>query len=166
MSDTKKNIAATTEKIERESKLKKEISNCKQSIEKTYNEMGKAIFEHDGKITDIKDLIKEKIEYIKELNKKIEESNIELLRSKKKKICPNCLAEIDLYAAFCPECGKEQEKVEVEPEVEVLPKGKVKCIKCNQIIDDNIAFCPECGEEQKKTEISVDEEKKVEEGKE
>ena len=72
---------------------------------------------------------------------------VQILTLNNKKLCPNCSAEIALDAMFCPECGKEQEKVEPKPEI--LPKGKKRCTGCKEIIDDKVSFCPLCGAEQK-----------------
>lgn len=154
VSDTKKSFVATTEKIEKESKLKREISSNKQSIEKTYSEIGEKVYNSKGNLQEISEFIEEKTNYIDSLLKENEEKNKEILKLNNKKICPNCSTEISLDMGFCPGCGKEQEKPVAEPEVEVIPEGKVKCTGCNEVIDANIAFCPNCGAEQKKTEVA------------
>ncbi|MBR3152949.1 MAG: zinc ribbon domain-containing protein [Clostridia bacterium] len=160
MSDTKNNIVATTGKIEKESKLKREISANKQTIEKTYTEIGKKVYETKGNNSEITDFISEKIEFIDSLLKKNEENNVEILKLNNKKICSNCSAEIAADVSFCPTCGKEQVK---EPEVEVLPTGKVRCSGCNEIIEVTDTFCPLCGAEQKKEETTVEVKEEVKE---
>ncbi|MBR3133298.1 MAG: zinc ribbon domain-containing protein [Clostridia bacterium] len=163
MNDTKKNIVATTEKIEKESKLKRDTSNNKQLIEKSYNEIGQKVYEAKGNTAEISDFINAKIEYIDSLLKKNEENRIEILKLNNKRICSNCSSEMAADAAFCPACGKEQEKTEKEPEVEVLPAGKVKCSGCNEVIEVTDTFCPLCGAEQKKEETAVEVNEEVKE---
>lgn len=61
-------------------------------------------------------------------------------------------AEVSIDTSFCPQCGAEQEKIEVEA---FIPKGKRKCSGCSEIIADENVFCPNCGakkEEQSGTE--------------
>ena len=96
---------------------------------------------------EISDFIKEKCDSIENIIKENEDMKKEILTLNNKKLCPNCSAEIALDAMFCPECGKEQEKVEPKPEI--LPKGKKRCTGCKEIIDDKVSFCPLCGAEQK-----------------
>ncbi len=149
VSETKNSLAATTEKIERENKLKKDISINKSNIEKEYSEIGRKVYESRYNLNDISDYIEEKGNYIDSLFKENEDKKKEILILNNKKICPNCSAEINIEVTFCPECGKEQEKVEIK---EILPKGKRRCTGCNEIIDDTNTFCPLCGAEQKKIE--------------
>ena len=153
VNETKNSIAATTEKLEKESRLKKEISTNKTKIEKEYSEMGKKVYESRFNLNEISEYIEEKGNYIDSLFKENEDKKKEILVLNNKKICPNCSAEINMDVMFCPECGKEQEKVEVK---EVLPKGKRRCTGCNEIIDETNTFCPLCGAEQKDIENVVE----------
>lgn len=147
-------------KSQRESKCKKAINENKNKIEGIYSEIGKKVYE-EKKISEIlMDFVNEKIEEIDAMFKQNEELKREILILNNKKICPNCDAEIDINTMFCPQCGKEQEKNEVE---QFVPKGKRKCSGCSEIIDDENEFCPKCGTkketviEEKATEEVVEE---------
>ncbi len=155
MNETKNSFVATTGKIERENKLKKDISNNEVTIQNTYNEIGKKVYESVDNINDINEYLHEKKNYIDSLIASNADMKKEILVLNNKKICSNCSAEIDLEATFCPQCGKEQEKIEQKPEF--LPKGKKRCAGCNEIIDEKVSFCPLCGAQQKIEEEKVEE---------
>lgn len=50
--------------------------------------------------------------------------------------CQYCSAEIPDIAAFCPECGKQQEKSKTE---------HTFCPNCGSRLESESIFCPECG---------------------
>ena len=132
----------TTNKLQKESKMKKTITENKAKIETAYSEMGKKIFEAKGINDEVKSFAEEKVKAIEEMLKENEECEREILKLNNKKMCPKCNKEVELNATFCPHCGAEQEKVEVEV---FVPNGKRKCSGCGQVIDDKQAFCPNCG---------------------
>lgn len=154
-----------TNKIQKETKYKKTISDNKANVEKMYSEMGRKVYETRTIDEGLVAYIGEKVEAIDKLLKENEELQVEILKLNNKKICPNCKAEVDINTMFCPQCGKEQEKVEVEP---FVPTGKRKCSGCGQVIDDKNVFCPNCGakkevvEEPKTADVKTDEAKEVE----
>ena len=121
----------TTNKLQKESKMKKTITENKAKIETAYSEMGKKIFEAKGINDEVKSLAEEKVKAIEEMLKENEECEREILKLNNKKMCPKCNKEVELNATFCPHCGAEQEKG--------------KCSGCGQVIDDKQAFCPNCG---------------------
>lgn len=146
-------------KSQRESKCKKTINENKAKIDAAYLEIGKKVFE-EKKINDtLMSFINEKIEEIDQMLKSNEELKKEILILNNKKLCPNCGAEVEINATFCPQCGKEQEKIEVE---QFIPKGKRKCSGCSEIIDDKNEFCPNCGA---KKEVVVEEKEEKKEDK-
>ena len=70
-----------------------------------------------------------------------------------KRKCSNCGAEISNNVAYCPSCGREQEKIEPKTEEvkeEAIPEGKIKCSGCGEIIEDSYTFCPLCGAKNEK----------------
>lgn len=141
-------------KSQRISALKKNISENKSKVSKTFSEIGERVYEKRTMDEELMTFISGKIEEIDNAKKENEELEKELLGLNNKKKCPGCGAEVDLDATFCPACGREQEKVEVEP---FIPNGKRKCSGCGEIIDDSNIFCPKCGtkkEEQETVEIS------------
>lgn len=148
VSETTNSINEKTNKMAKESKLKKTLSENDAKVEKMYGELGKSVLAKRNNKDDVMKAIEdcvEKIEEIKEENEKIRD---ELLLLNNKKKCTNCSAEIDAQAAFCPECGKEQIKVEPkkeETEEEKIPEGKMKCAGCGEIIETKYTFCPLCG---------------------
>lgn len=149
-------------KSQKESKCKKTINENKNKIEQTYSEIGKKVYEEKTINEDLMTFINEKIELIDGMLQQNEELKKEILILNNKKVCPNCGAEVDITTTFCPQCGKEQEKIEVE---QFIPKGKRKCSGCGEIIDDKNEFCPQCGTKKEVIEEQI-EEKKIEEAKE
>lgn len=129
-------------KSQRESKCKKSISENKNKIEKAYSDIGKKAYEKRTMDEEVMSFISGKIEEIDALLKENEGLQREILILNNKKKCPNCGAEVDINTTFCPQCGKEQEKIEVEP---FIPNGKRKCSGCGEVIDDKNEFCPKCG---------------------
>lgn len=142
-------------KSQRISALKKSISENNSKVARTFSEIGRKVYEKRTMDEEIMTFISEKIEEIDSAKKKNEELEKELLGLNNKKKCPECGNEVDLDATFCPVCGKEQEKVEIEP---FIPNGKRKCSGCGEVIDDSNVFCPKCGA--KKEEVENVEENK------
>ena len=151
----------TTNKIQQESKMKKTINENKQKIETSYSEIGKKIYESKGINEEVMSFVDEKVKVIDDMLKENETCEKEILKLNNKKICPKCGKEVEINATFCPHCGSEQEKVEVDA---FVPKGKRKCEGCGKIIEEEAAFCPNCGAKKEVKEAeAVVEESKVEE---
>ena len=140
-------------KSQRISALKKSISENNFKISRTFSEIGRNVYEKRTMDEELMTFISGKIEEIDSAKKKNEELEKEFLGLNNKKKCPECGTEVDLDATFCPVCGKEQEKVEIEP---FIPNGKRKCSRCGEIIDDSNMFCPKCGAKKEEVEEPVE----------
>lgn len=153
VSETTSSLQETTNKIQKESKCKKTISENNNKIEQLYVEMGKKVYELRTIDENLMTFIEEKTTAIDAMVKENDELKKEILKLNNKKICPNCNAEVDINTTFCPQCGKEQEKVDVEP---FIPNGKRKCSGCGEIIDVKNVFCPKCGAKKEEVSKEVD----------
>lgn len=154
VSETTTSLQETTSKIQRESKCKKTISENNSKIEELYNEIGKKVYENRQIDEGLMIWVEDRTQRIDSMLNENEELKKEILKLNNKKVCPNCRAEIDISTTFCPQCGKEQEKVEVEP---FIPNGKRKCSGCNEIIDDKNVFCPNCGAKKEDADNKIEE---------
>lgn len=153
-------LQESVNKTQRESKCKKTISENKGKIEKNYSEIGMKVYEKRNFDEELITFINEKVEEIDKLNKENEDLRKEILTLNNKKVCPKCGKEVDINTTFCPTCGAEQEKIEVEA---FIPKGKRKCSGCGEIIDDKNEFCPKCGVKKETVAEAPKTEEKVQE---
>ena len=135
-------LQESVNKSQRESKCKKTIVENNNKIEKTKTEIGAKVYEKRNFDEELITFINSKVEEIDKMYKENEELKREILILNNKKVCPKCGTEVDINTTFCPSCGAEQEKIEVEA---FVPKGKRKCSGCGEIIDDKNVFCPKCG---------------------
>lgn len=63
---------------------------------------------------------------------------------KQSKLCSNCNNNIDLNSRFCPHCGYDTVKIEVE----TVSKGNTtKCNNCSFEFSVTSKFCPDCGKQ-------------------
>ncbi len=112
-SQTYKYTADKTSKIAKETKIKMAMNEKKSKIEDIYLEIGKRLYEHHIKDTevdmDIEAILNEYCVQIDELCDRIEEERKELLALKDKRQCSKCFSEIDLECKYCPNCGNKQE---------------------------------------------------------
>lgn len=171
VSATTNSVTEKTNKMAKESKLKKTMMENNTKITVMYSDLGKAVLEKKDNSEEVMKLVEETAKAIEDINKENEEIKVELLLLNDKRKCTNCGAEIDSKAAFCPECGKEQEKIEPKEEEkeEVIPEGKIKCSGCGEIIEDKYTFCPLCGAKNEKTAVEgevIEETKNEENGEE
>lgn len=143
-------------KSQRISALKKNISENNSKVSNNISAIGEEVYNKRTMDEELMTFISGKIDEIDNLKKENEVLNKELLGLNNKKKCLGCGAEVDIDITFCPSCGKEQEKVEIEP---FIPNGKRKCASCGEIIDDSNVFCPKCGA---KKEENVEEVEEVE----
>lgn len=106
--------------ISEELKLKGKISDLKDKISKAYKEIGEIVYNEikDGKDVS-KDEVTTKCEEISRYKDEISKLETEILAIRKVKKCDSCGEELELDAAFCSKCGKEQPKIE---KVEVKEK--------------------------------------------
>jgi len=153
VSATTNSVTEKTNKMAKESKLKKTISENESKITVLYSDLGKAVLDKKEDSSEVMKVINEYSENIESIRKENENIKTELLLLNDKRKCSNCGAEIDSKSAFCPVCGKEQEKMEEpveEAKEEVIPEGKIKCSGCGEIIEDKYTFCPLCGAKNEK----------------
>ena len=115
---TYKYTAEKTSKIAKETKLKMKINEYKGNIKDIYIEIGENVYEkfEKNEELDVNDL-HAKCEMIKDFSDKITECKDEILIIKEKRQCKNCYEEIDISANYCPNCGAEQEKIEINEEI-------------------------------------------------
>ena len=117
-SKTYKYTAEKTSKIAKETKLKIKINDYKREIENIYREIGENVYENFVEDKELEEeALKEKCQEIDGLSEKIVECKNEILNLKEKRQCKNCYDEIELDANYCPNCGFEQEKIEIKVEV-------------------------------------------------
>ena len=114
--ETYKSTTDKTNKLAREMRLKSYVNENKNKIQRIYAEIGKKVYEKhvEGNISEIEEFIKPELEQISETARKIENMNNEIRAINNLKLCEKCASEIDLNAKFCPRCGAEQGKDEIE----------------------------------------------------
>ena len=100
-----------------------------EKIENLYTEIGKSVY---NEVKDGKDVSKEEIaakcEEISNAKDDILKIEDNILALKKVKKCVDCGEELELDAAFCSKCGKEQpkiEKVEIKEEPQEVKEAEV-----------------------------------------
>lgn len=114
-SKTYKYTAEKTTKIAKETKLKMKISDHKKEIETIYREIGETVYEKfivDEEID--KQELMQKCEEIDLLAEKIVNCKNEILKLRERRQCKNCYEEIEITANYCPNCGFEQETVQIK----------------------------------------------------
>lgn len=123
-SKTYKFTAEKTSKFAKETKIKMQINEHKGDIKDLYIEIGEAVYQKFVKDEelDMNDL-QAKCEEIQNLSDKIVECKDEILKLKEKRQCKNCYEEIEISANYCPNCGCEQEKIQVE-DIQEEEEGK------------------------------------------
>lgn len=136
-SETYRNTAKKTNKLTREMKLKSQINDDKNKIEKIYAEIGKKVYEKHIKEEniDIKSELAEECSKIDAYAKEIEDMNTEMRALKDLRLCTKCGAEIALKAKFCPSCGAQQE--EIKP-VETVNNTEVP-VEAKEVVDEQSA---------------------------
>lgn len=114
--ETYKYTTEKTSKIAKEARLKMKIAQNKSDIEDIYEEIGKAIYEEHirEEKTNIKEQIEQYLMHIDILADEIEDIKTELLNLKDKKKCTVCAKEMDIEDKFCPQCGKEQPRIQIQ----------------------------------------------------
>ncbi|MCI8397315.1 MAG: zinc ribbon domain-containing protein [Clostridia bacterium] len=114
-SKTYKYTAEKTTKIAKETKLKMKISDYKKEIETIYREIGETVYEKfvEDKEIDKTELM-QKCEEIDLLTEKIVNCKNEILKLRERRQCKNCYEEIEITANYCPNCGFEQETIQIK----------------------------------------------------
>jgi len=113
---TYKSASQKTGELAKEAKLKMKMNENKAKIKDLYEEIGKIIYQKHihGEEVRIKEDLNTYCSQIDEISKEQEKLQEELLTLKNKRICENCYTEIELNVKYCPHCGFEQAREEVE----------------------------------------------------
>ncbi len=106
-SDIGKKTTETADKIAKETKLKRKISDNKEKIVKQYGLMGKKAYE--AYKNGAQPALEEDYTQIDTWFNENEEARLEILKLNQKKVCSNCATEIMNNVSFCPKCGQKQE---------------------------------------------------------
>ena len=118
-SEAYKMTADKTGKIAKETKMKFKIGELKSQINDIYEEIGKKVYEKHVKKEEIsmkKDL-EEQCTKIDVMSDEIEMLLKQCLELKDKKQCSKCFKEIEKDAKFCPNCGANQEEIEMKEDL-------------------------------------------------
>lgn len=141
--DTYNVVVDKSGKMIEDTKSKIAISEKENQIEDIYMEIGKTVYDMYQQGEDVGEKFKTEVEKIDALKKEIAEINIKILASKGLKTCNECGKIISADSQFCPNCGKEQIKVEI---VEEKSEEKQKvCSNCQTICEEDAKFCTACG---------------------
>lgn len=125
--------------ISEELKLKGKISDLNDKIEKLYLEIGKTVYNEvkDGRDVE-REEISAKCDEITQMQDEISKLQSDILALKNVKKCVNCGEEVELNAAFCSKCGKEQPKREsVEIKEEPAEVKETEVIEVNDVENNN-----------------------------
>lgn len=98
-----KNVAQKSSDMVETTKLNMSISQEKEKINKTFTEIGAAVYEQYKMGNDLG--MGEKCMQIAEYEAKIEEYQKKILEIKSAVKCPNCGAEASAETVFCAQCG-------------------------------------------------------------
>lgn len=123
-------------------KVNMSINSEEEKIQKLFKQIGELIFEDFKNNTDTGENVVDLCKQIVTHEQAIKELKEKLMVIKNIKPCPNCGAEVEAAAPFCPKCGAKQE----EPEVTVAEEDdRQKCPSCNAEYDEGTVFCSNCG---------------------
>lgn len=149
--DTYNTVADKSGKFIADTKLKLAISDKESDILKTYEEMGKSIYDSYKKGEDVGKAFAKECKKIDKAIKEIDEMNKKILYNKGLRTCANCGETIELESAFCANCGEKQKPVKIKEESkeekeakEEKPTAKV-CPQCGLICAPGSKFCTKCG---------------------
>lgn len=106
------------------SKLKIHASELKGDIQKSYEALGKLVYEANKNGTDASDATTQAVSAIDELYEQLSAIEAQLLKLSNKVICPSCGEKSENTSMFCPKCGT---KLEHEAEVPVEEAGGCGC---------------------------------------
>lgn len=99
------------------SKLKFHAAELKGDIQKSYEALGKLIYEANKNGTDATEATAQAVAAIDELYEQMAAIEAQLLKLNNKIVCSNCGEKSENSASFCPKCGaKLEHEVPVEQE--------------------------------------------------
>ena len=149
--DTYNTVADKSGKFIADTKLKLAIADKESDIVKTYEEMGKSIYDSYKAGEEVGKVFTKECKKIDKAIKEIDEMNKKILYNKGLRTCANCGETIELESTFCANCGTKQKPVKIkeEPKEEKGPKeekpsAKV-CPQCGLICAPGSKFCTKCG---------------------
>lgn len=127
-------------------KLNASINQEEDKIQKTYNQIGKMVFENYEQTGEASDLVKEACEQIAAYKANIKVLKEKIAEAKGIKSCINCGAEMDRSQLFCSKCGTKNELPPPAAEApETEQPATPTCPSCNSAIAPGSAFCTNCG---------------------
>lgn len=112
------------------------ISEEEKKIKNVYEQLGRKYVELKGESPE-----EDFKEYIGALNTsfdKIKEYQKNLIELKGVTNCPNCGAEVQIGAMFCPVCGTKMDLQQADASVK-------RCGDCGAVIPEGSKFCTTCG---------------------
>ncbi len=149
--DTYNTVADKSGKLINDAKLKISISEIESDIQKTYEDMGKTVYELYKSGDDVGKGFTKECKKIDKMKKDIEEKNKTILYNKGLRSCEECGEIISTEAAFCANCGKKQKPVKikeekkVEKEEETVKLVEKVCPQCGLVCAPGSKFCTKCG---------------------
>lgn len=151
-SETYKTVADKSSKLIEEGKLRSEVSDKQEELEKEYKFIGESIYNMycDGK--DVDNTFAKNYKKIEKLKSDIEDLKTKILYNKDLRKCPNCGGTIKLDSEYCQNCGQKQKKLKIKldkNEKDDSDKKEEKqpkvCPQCGNLCDPDAKFCPKCG---------------------
>lgn len=136
-------IAAKGRELMKNAKAASETSSLnniikaeKIKIDTNFKMMGKLYFDKYGDSPD--EEFSGAINSIKASMEKIDETNNEIEKIRRRNCCPNCGNRFKSDAIFCSKCGTKVREEEKEPVV-------IICQNCGHKLEEDALFCDSCG---------------------
>ncbi len=92
------------------SKLKIHAAEMKSDIQKSYEALGKLIYEAKKNGTDASEATAQAVAAIDELYEQLAAIDAQLLKLSNKVVCPQCGEKSENTSMFCPKCGTKLEQ--------------------------------------------------------
>lgn len=108
-------------------KLKVNAQELKGEIKKSYEALGKLVYEAKADGSDVSTQIDEAVETITSLKEKAADIEAQLMKLAKKTTCKNCGEVNPIEASFCAKCGTRIEKPVETAEAEVCSECGCGC---------------------------------------
>lgn len=105
VTDTAQTAVKKSGEIIESTKIKYNIFDLKNDIDKIYREIGEEIYNKFENEADVFDSVTQKCELIKEKNKMIAQLEKEIAELKNFVKCENCYSDCERTMKYCPKCG-------------------------------------------------------------
>ncbi len=130
-----KDVAEKAKKMAEVASLNSQVSTKESEIKNVYREIGQMIYasKEAWKEVDLSELFGK----IEAAEAEIERLKNEILLIKEIKLCPQCGAEIENTAAFCPKCGAAAPVVEAAPAEEAVVDTVAEEVAAEPVAEDN-----------------------------